>query len=168
MKFKNKKSGIFRSKIEHRVSEVLIEEGVGHEYEKVVITLLPSFVYNKSKIRPITYKPDFMDPTGEKWLIEVKGLETPDFKLKWKMLKHKLQQENNPLKLYLIKSLRELKEIIPELGQDKEVLFEQPSIKLDANKGSKPKTIQKDTGRAHRLPGVKNRVSSRLSANRPR
>lgn len=165
MKFKNKATGIFRSQIEKRVSELLSEEGVEYEYEKVVFTLLPSFIYDKAKIRPITYKPDFMDPTGEKWLIEVKGLETPDFKIKWKMLKHKLQQENNPLRLYLIKSLTELRKVIPELGQDKEVLREQKSVKLDIIKSSKSKTVSKDKGRTHRLTGTKNRVRSGLSPN---
>lgn len=165
MKFKNKATGIFRSQIEKRVSELLTEEGVEYEYEKVVITLLPSFVYGKAKIRPITYKPDFMDPTGLDWLIEVKGLETPDFKIKWKMLKHKLQQENNPLRLYLIKSLTELRKVIPELGQNKEILQQQSSIKLDVNKGRKPKVVPKDKGRANRLNSNQGRVRSRLPTN---
>lgn len=164
-KFKNRVSGIFRSQIEKRVSEILTEEGVEHEYEKIVFTLLPSFIYGKSKIRPVTYKPDFMDPTGKKWLIEVKGMETPEFKIKWKMLKHQLHTEKSPLKLYLIKTLGELRKVIPELGQDKEVLWKQESVKLDTNKSNKPKAIPKNKGRADRLNGTKNRLSRRLPSN---
>lgn len=164
-KYNNKASGIFRSQIEKRVSEILTEEGVDYEYEKVIFTLLPSFVYNKSKIRPITYKPDFMDPTGKDWLIEVKGLETADFKIKWKMLKHQLHTEKNPLRLYLVKTLGELRRIIPELGQNTEILRKQEGVKLDTNKSIKPKALPKNKGRADRLNGSKNRVSSRLSSN---
>jgi len=153
--------------MEKNVSDELIKEGVEYEYEKTIFTLLPSFVYNKSKIRPVTYKPDFMDPTGKKWLIEVKGLETADFKIKWKMLKKYLHDKEDPLRLYLIKSVRELREIIPELrGQNKEVLRERESIEFNSVKSIKSKTVQKVKAGNIRLPRAKGRVSARLSSNR--
>jgi len=149
------------------VSDELIKEGVEYEYEKTIFTLLPSFVYNKSKIRPVTYKPDFMDPTGKKWLIEVKGLETADFKIKWKMLKKYLHDKEDPLRLYLIKSVRELREIIPELrGQNKEVLRDRESIEFNTIKSRKSKTLQKTKAGNVRLSRAKGRVSARLSSNR--
>lgn len=146
------------------MSDELIKEGVEYEYEKTVFTLLPSFVYNKSKIRPVTYKPDFM---GDGWLIEVKGLETPDFKIKWKMLKKYLHDKEDPLRLYLIKSVRELREIIPELrGQNKEVLREREGIEFNPVKSVKPKAVQKVKAGNVRLPRVKSRISTRLSTDR--
>lgn len=165
MKFKNIPTGKFRSRLENRVSDILTEEGVEHVYEKIVFTLLPSFIYDESKIRPITYKSDFTDPEGQRWLIEVKGMETPDFKLKWKMLKYTLQQTGNPIKLYMVKTLKELRDIIPHLGQDKKVLRKQKSVKLDTNKSLKSEALSTNKRSRYRLDSPKGGISTRLSTD---
>lgn len=104
---------------------------------------------------------------GDGWLIEVKGLETPDFKIKWKMLKKYLHDKEDPLRLYLIKSVRELREIIPELrGQNKEVLREREGIEFNPVKSVKSKAVQKVKAGNVRLPRVKSRISTRLSTDR--
>lgn len=124
MKYNNKRTGVFRSLLEKRVSEILLEEGVAYEYEPRKITLLPSFTWDSKTIRSITYTPDFTDPKVAKWIIEVKGLETPDFKIKWKLLKKQLLDCESPIKLYLVKTLTEARIIAREIksGQDKNVL----------------------------------------------
>lgn len=58
--------------------------------------LLPSFLYNNKKIKPITYIADFQI---DNVVIDVKGMETETFKLKAKMFKYKYPE----LELQLVK-----------------------------------------------------------------
>jgi hypothetical protein len=58
-------------------------------------------------VRPITYTPDFV---GKGWIIETKGMRTPDFNLKWKLLKHKFK--NKKIQLFLPQSVKELDQAI--------------------------------------------------------
>lgn len=60
-----------------------------------VYILLPAFMFNGSKIQPIKYKGDFLvtwvDGTQE--VIDVKGKETVDFKLKKKLFQSVYNQD---------------------------------------------------------------------------
>lgn len=60
-----------------------------------VYILLPAFIFNGKKIQPIKYKADFLVtyPDGSQQVIDVKGKETVDFKLKKKMFQSKFQQD---------------------------------------------------------------------------
>lgn len=63
-----------------------------------------SFEPDTPKIRAITYTPDFVyinDVTKEGWIIETKGFETPDFKIKWKMFKKVLSDHGFKVTLYM-------------------------------------------------------------------
>ena len=52
-------------------------------------------LYNKgSKIRPITYTPDFVDPNG-KFIIETKGYANESFPLRWKLFKQQVTAGDN-------------------------------------------------------------------------
>lgn len=79
---------------------MLVEAGIKFEYEPYAIELMPAFtalsvssfekyrknfVPKKPKIQSISYTPDFV---GHNWIIETKGIRTPDFNIKWKLLKH--------------------------------------------------------------------------------
>lgn len=142
------------------MSEILIEEGVEYEYEKTIFTLLPSFLFESKRCRAVTYKPDFMDPKGNSWLVEVKGVETPDFKIKWKMLKKHLIDTNSPLKIYLVKTLKGLREIIPELqsGQNQKVLRKRTSKQLTVVESSQPSTISENKRSTNRFSSTTVRV----------
>jgi hypothetical protein len=50
----------FRSKLEAYTYELLTKNNIHNNYEQYSYTLIPAFIYNDEKIRPITYKPDFV------------------------------------------------------------------------------------------------------------
>ena len=90
-KYRNSRSGAFRSNLEENCAKMLSEAQIqfGYETKKIVLQesmKLETPVLEKSKIvktlRAITYTPDFV---GDDWIIETKGQRTPDFNIKWKM-----------------------------------------------------------------------------------
>lgn len=60
-----------------------------------VYILLPAFIFNGKKIQPIKYKGDFLVTyaDGRQEIIDVKGKETVDFKLKKKMFRSVYNQD---------------------------------------------------------------------------
>lgn len=84
----------FRSKLEAQTAETLQAMGIPFRYEERKIVLLEGFrsPFQKDKIRQITYTPDFEIGTI---MLECKGFETPEWKLKKKML-FKYLMENEP------------------------------------------------------------------------
>lgn len=84
----------FRSTLEAKTAETLDAMGVSYRYEERKITLQEGFrtPYQKDKVRAITYTPDFeIGPL----MLECKGFETPEWKIKKKML-FKYLAENEP------------------------------------------------------------------------
>ena len=77
----------FRSKIESTIAKYLDSINLGYCYECESITLAPKFEYNGKKYRELKYTPDFIIYINDnKYYVEIKGYETPEFKLKWKLL----------------------------------------------------------------------------------
>ena len=84
----------FRSTLEAQTAKTLDEIGVPYDYETRKIELLEGFrsPFQKEKVRSITYTPDFIiGPI----MLECKGFETPEWKIKKKML-FKWLLENEP------------------------------------------------------------------------
>ena len=50
----------FRSKLESSVAEILDNLKIKYEYEQKKFILLPSFKFQESTVRQITYTPDFI------------------------------------------------------------------------------------------------------------
>ena len=87
----------FKSNLELHCYKKLEEAKIPVKYEKETFIIFPAMVYplacyegtqkklyNKgSKIRPITYTPDFVDPNG-KWIVDTKGYDNEAFPLRWK------------------------------------------------------------------------------------
>lgn len=84
----------FRSTLEAQTAKTLDEMGIPFAYEERKIELLEGFrsPFQKDKVRSITYTPDFIiGPV----MLECKGFETPEWKIKKKLL-FKYLQENEP------------------------------------------------------------------------
>ena len=84
----------FRSTLEAQTAKALDEMGIPYAYEERKIELLEGFrsPFQKEKIRSVTYTPDFIiGPV----MLECKGFETPEWKIKKKML-FKWLMENEP------------------------------------------------------------------------
>lgn len=84
----------FRSSLEAQTAKTLDAMGIPYQYEEKRIELLEGFrsPFQKDKVRAITYTPDFIiGPI----MLECKGFETPEWKLKKKLV-FKWLQENEP------------------------------------------------------------------------
>lgn len=122
----------FKSKLEAYCHKRLKEEKIKNEYEKYVFVLQPGFeLTSKSyepnkrtkafeptsnKIRPITYKPDFVN-IKDNWVIECKGFPNDVFPIKWKMFKWYIQQQTKNITLYLPRNLKQIDEVIKLIKQ---------------------------------------------------
>ena len=116
----------FRSKLELFTYRKLEDAGIDALYEKKKYVLQEGFRYSATvyephktkgyiptttKIRDITYTPDFVDPHG-RWIIEVKGFANDVFPLKWKMFKNYLMQQDDPPVLFLPRNQKQVLETI--------------------------------------------------------
>ena len=74
-------------------------------------------LYNKgSKIRAITYTPDFVDPNG-KFIIETKGYANESFPLRWKLFKKHLKDNNHHYVLFMPRNKTQVDEVIELIKQ---------------------------------------------------
>tara|TARA_R100000152_G_C6663613_1_gene101840 strand:- start:20 stop:454 length:435 start_codon:yes stop_codon:yes gene_type:complete len=128
---KNKYKGItFQSKLELVCYKELEAFNIPVEYEKTTFTIFdglvypqacyegtPKRLYNKgSKIRPITYTPDFVDPNG-KWIIETKGYANESFPLRWKLFKKHLKDSGHQYVLFMPRNKKQVLEVIDLIKQ---------------------------------------------------
>lgn len=101
----------YRSTLEARTAEILDTLGLSWEYETKKLILQEGFrcKYQKDKVRSIEYIPDFI--VGN-IMIETKGFETPDWKIKKKLLYRYLSEKEPDALFYMIKSTKQLIEIL--------------------------------------------------------
>lgn len=97
----------YRSTLEAKTAETLDKMGIPWEYETKKMVLQEGFYcqYQKEKVRNIEYIPDFViGPI----MLETKGFETPDWKIKKKLL-YKYLKENEPEAIfYMVKNNKQL------------------------------------------------------------
>lgn len=98
----------YKSTLEAETAEALDKMGLPIKYEEKRLTLIEGFrcLYQKDKVKAITYKPDF-------WvgniIIECKGFETPEWKIKKKLVfKYLMEQEPNVIFYQVHDSRKEL------------------------------------------------------------
>lgn len=102
----------FRSKLEYYVYRRLKELGINFEYEKNRFTLIHPFEYQGEKVRPMTYKPDFV---GKTFIIEAKGNATDAWKVRVKLVKRRFAKDYPHYKYYQVSSMKAFEEIIDEI-----------------------------------------------------
>jgi|TARA_R100000700_G_scaffold13165_1_gene18574 hypothetical protein len=119
----------FRSRLEAFTYAELKKEGIKFDYEKEKFVLLDKLKYEGvsiekrkkkgklvfdqalSSIRSTTYLPDFTN-LKDGWIIEVKGLKSDVFNLKWKLFKHYLVKNNLNYELYMPGSKKQILQCI--------------------------------------------------------
>lgn len=107
----NEYDGIkFRSKLETYTYKKLKEANIYSEYEQHRYELLPAFTFQGSKIRAITYLPDFV---GDNFIIECKGFPNEAWPLREKLFKYYLKDTN--YKFYIVHTQKEVDKLISEL-----------------------------------------------------
>ena len=125
----------YRSRLEAFTSIELRKAGINFDYEKEKFVLMDKFTYDgvsvekrkkKGKlvydqafksIRSVTYIPDFTN-LKDGWIIEVKGLKSDVFNLKWKLFKQYLAKNNLNYELYMPGSKKQILQTI-EIIKDK-------------------------------------------------
>ena len=112
----------FKSKLELHCYKKLKEVNIPFQYEKVKYEVVPGFEFTndsyelfkvkgvrtyglqRTKIRPITYTPDFVGyypGTRKLFIIETKGNPNDAFPLRWKLFKKHLQDGGLNADLYM-------------------------------------------------------------------
>lgn len=101
----------YRSTLEANTAETLDKMGIPWEYEIRTFVLQESFYsqYQKRKVKRIEYTPDFfIGPI----MVEMKGYETPEWKIKKKLF-FKYLKENEPDAIwYMCKNTKQLLEVL--------------------------------------------------------
>lgn len=107
------------------MAERLTKAGIPWEYESAPFEIIsPSttsigvcklsrgkYTLRPAVIRPTVYIPDFVDPS-RKWFIEVKGMETPEFKLKFKLFLRLLKEQERYVEIYMPKNRKQVDETV--------------------------------------------------------
>ena len=120
----------FQSLLEKKMYQLLHEQEIPVEYEEHSFTVFdalvypqacyegtPKKLYNKgSKVRSITYTPDFVDPNG-KWIIETKGYANESFPLRWKLFKRHLKENNLAYVLFMPRNKTQCLEVLELIKQ---------------------------------------------------
>ena len=123
--FENK---IFKSKLEASFYKTLLDAGLDPEYETMKFVLMEGFrptvpFYNRSKskvfrrdmskVRDITYTPDFtILSNGILFIIEAKGIENDTFPLKKKLFRRFLECMEMPCMYFEVHTKKELLQVI--------------------------------------------------------
>jgi len=122
-KYGNKKvqvDGIkFDSRLELYCYELLKESSIDFEFQKR-LELVPKFRYNKENIRAITMIIDFVINVDGKYIyVDTKGLPTEVSKIKYKMLRYHLKDEDNTDVVWL-KNKKEVLSFINKINSKNE------------------------------------------------
>jgi hypothetical protein len=102
----------FRSKLEAYTHQALKQNNIEAEYEKHIYELLPKFEFHDEKIRPITYKPDFV---GESFIIECKGFPNDAFPLKEKLFKWYMKKNMPGMIYFIVRTQKNADETIKQI-----------------------------------------------------
>ena len=105
----------FKSKLEAYTYQKLKEANIKVEYEPTKYELLPAFIFNNKKIRPITYTPDFI---GKHFIIECKGYPNDAFPLKLKLFYYYLYINNININYYIVHNQKEVDNLIKILKDE--------------------------------------------------
>lgn len=105
----------FKSKLEAYTYKKLKEANINVEYESRKYELLPAFVFNNKKVRPITYTPDFI---GNNFIIECKGYPNDVFPFKLKLFYYYLYINNININYYIVHNQKEVDSLIKTLRNE--------------------------------------------------
>ena len=136
----------YRSRLEAFASIELRKARIKFHYEKEKFVLMDKFKYNgesiekrkkkgklvydqaSQSIRSITYIPDFTN-LKQGWIIEVKGLKSDVFNVKWKLFKQYLAKNNLNYDLYMPGSKKQILETI-KMNKEKIIISEKEKKKI--------------------------------------
>lgn len=102
----------FDSKLELFFYELLKSNGIKFTFQNTY-SLHPSFRYNKATVRAMTLTVDFdLTTHGIDVIVDTKGFQRNDNKLKWKFFKYLLHMKGKHPEIYLPKNQRECTDVV--------------------------------------------------------
>lgn len=104
----------FRSKLEVATYKLFKEAGITPQYEEKSFEMVPAFSFMGVKIRPMTYKPDFI--VGN-YVIECKGNPNDAWPVREKVFKYHLHKTNSNYEFYVVKTQKEVKALIEKIKE---------------------------------------------------
>jgi len=128
----------FRSRLEAFAYTELKKASIKFDYEKEKFVLMEKFKYENisiekrkkkgklvfdqalKSIRSTTYLPDFTN-LKDGWIIEVKGLKSDVFNLKWKLFKQYLVKNNLNYELYMPGSKKQILQCVEMIKEKIEI-----------------------------------------------
>ena len=128
-KYRNKETRKFRSKLEETCWNLLTEANIDFFYEPFKIPICQGLTYQedswekvgknyelqKKNVLGVKYIPDFVSHSSfdkVTWLIETKGFLTPVSRLKWKLFKQWLINNNYKWTLFMPTNRNEIEQSI--------------------------------------------------------
>jgi hypothetical protein len=122
---KTKRWGPYRSGLELYCAMKLTECMVAFEYESQSFVLVEAFNFDSKekwrkkwqdvfKVNKVSYKPDFLiKKRNHVFVIETKGMRTPDFDIRWKLFKQWITNQSDYVyHLYLPSNQKEVDDTI--------------------------------------------------------
>jgi protein associated with RNAse G/E len=101
----------FDSRLELFFYELCRSENLDFEFQ-VLYELHPPFKYQGKAVRAMTLTVDFdFQEHGKNVIVDTKGFQRNDNKLKWKLLKYGLSEDSQP-HIFLPKNQKECKEVV--------------------------------------------------------
>jgi hypothetical protein len=119
-----------KSTFEQKAEDYLTESGLFFDYEPIKIILNQGFKFCSIVVekentkesctnRDMTYTPDFVAKDWS-WVIETKGMMTPDFAIKWKLFKQWLSINKPDCIAYLVKGgMKQLKLTVNHIANNR-------------------------------------------------
>lgn len=142
----------YKSKYEGKFAELLYTLGIPYVYEPFDVLLINGFRYNRKAIRPTYYTPDFGLPNNV--VLEAKGFETPEWKIKRKLLFQRLNDADDDLNFTFYEIHENEKKFMKEFMAF--INAEYPHITEETVKQKYNEIIK-----GHKLAGRRRRVQSR-------
>lgn len=129
-KFNAQASGGKKSQLEVRCEKMLEEASIPFQYETQKVVLNESFEwchdeYKKKELiricqnRAVSYTIDFNCP-DMKWVIEAKGMKTPDWKIKFKFYKEYMKHHYPECKIFVVSGIGDIQRVIKIIQEDQE------------------------------------------------
>lgn len=148
----------FRSKLEADTAKIFDSIGISFQYEPYSIELQESFRYRNVLYRKIEYKPDFI--IGNNIIIECKGFETPEWKIKRKLLLHRLMIDGSR---YFFYEMHNQKDLFKILDKHKETF----NIKVECSNGKIYNSLEEsliDLGLENKITSVIGCIIGRINS----
>jgi hypothetical protein len=154
----------FDSRLELFFYELLLKEEIPCTFQKTY-TLHPSFKYNKSTVRAMTLTVDFdFTDHGIDFIVDTKGFQRNDNKLKWKLFKYKMHSENRYPQIFLPKNQKECLETVSIIKNVCNLATKQPYNAKNQAKGYGGRIPSNQTAK-RKTRGVTERVRRKRNTN---